>query len=354
MDEPHTTMMMKVACLWILITAASLALEANGDATKYTAMYVFGDSLTDAGNNKHFIDSIAKADFLPYGIDFSEGPTGRFSNGKIVVDFIAEMVGLPLLPSYADVVAKGESILYGVNYASAGAGILPETGYRFGRVIPFEGQINNLRKTVDQLRGQLHGNEVSKYLANALVFVDIGANDYLNNYVQPIYYPSSHIYNVEQFADLLITLYTKHILEIQGLGLRKFLIVEASPIGCSPIRIHNMKCNATLNHMVAMFNTRLKSVVHDLKSNYPGSTFSYAPSFQVFTSLFDNAEAYGFKVKDKACCGGSAGSKGTKPVCFKNTVPCRNRNEYLFWDGAHPTEAGNRILTALLHNTTSF
>ncbi|XP_047964955.1 GDSL esterase/lipase At5g08460-like [Salvia hispanica] len=347
-------MMMKVAFLWILIIAASLALEANGDATKYTAMYVFGDSLTDAGNNKYFIDSIAKADHLPYGIDFSGGPTGRFSNGKILVDFIAEMVGLPLLPSYADVVAKGDSILFGVNYASAAAGILRDTGYQFGRVIPFEEQINNLRKTLGQLRGQLHENEVSKYLANALVFVDIGANDYFNNYLQAEYYPSSHIYNLEQFADLLMTLYRKHILEIQGLGLRKFLILEASPIGCAPITIHNMKCNATLNHIVAMFNTRLKSVVHDLKSNHPGSTFSYAPSFQIFTSLFDNAEAYGFKVKDSACCGGRDGSNGTKPRCSKDTVICPNRNEYLFWDAAHATEAGNRILAALLRNTTSF
>ena len=81
-----------------------------------------------------------------------------------------------------------------------------------GRVIPFEEQINNLRKTVDELRGQLHENEVSKYLANALVFVDIGTNDYLNNYLLPTYYPSSHMYNLEQFADLLISLYTKHIL----------------------------------------------------------------------------------------------------------------------------------------------
>ncbi|KAG6386863.1 hypothetical protein SASPL_152040 [Salvia splendens] len=348
--------MFKVSYLWILMMAASpsLSLEANGDATKYTAMYVFGDSLTDAGNNKYFIDTLAKADHLPYGIDFSGGPTGRFSNGKNVVDFIGEMVGLPLLPSYADVVAKGESILFGVNYASAAAGILRDTGYRFGHVIPFEEQINNLRKTLGQLRGQLHGNEVSKYLANALVFVDLGANDYLNNYLQAQYYPSSHIYNLEQFADLLITLYRNHILEIQGLGLRKFLIVEASPIGCCPITIHNMKCNATISHMVNMFNTRLKSVVHDLRSNYPGSAFTYVPTSQLFQSLFDNAEAYGFKVKDKACCGGSAGSNGTKPMCFKNTVPCRNRNEYLFWDGAHPTEAGNRIVAALFHNTTSF
>ncbi|XP_047964939.1 GDSL esterase/lipase At1g71691-like [Salvia hispanica] len=344
-------MMMKVGYLWISIIAASLALTANGGATDYTAMYVFGDSLLDAGNNKYFIDSIAKADFLPYGIDFSGGPTGRLCNGKILVDFIAEMVGLPLLPSYADVIAKGENILFGVNYASAGAGILRDTGYLFGRVIPFEEQINNLRKTVDELRGQLHENEVSKYLANALVFVDIGTNDYLNNYLLPTYYPSSHMYNLEQFADLLISLYTKHILEIQGLGLRKFLILEASPIGCLPILIHNMKCSATLNQVVAMFNTRLKSVVHDFKSNYPGSAFTYVPSSQLFQSLFDNAEAYGFKVKDKACCGGSAGSKGTKPV---NTVPCLNRNEYLFWDFAHPTEAGNRILAALIHNATSF
>ncbi|KAL1567805.1 GDSL esterase/lipase-like protein [Salvia divinorum] len=315
-------MMFKVETLWILITASLLALQTNGGATKYTAMYWWAHC--------------------------------RLCNGKILVDFIAEMVGLPLLPSYADVIAKGDSILFGVNYASAGAGILHDTGRRFGRVIPFEEQINNLRKTVDQLRWQLHGNEATKYLANALVFVDIGANDYPNNYFLTKY-PSSHLYNLEQFADLLTNLYRNHILEIQGLGLRKFLILEAPPIGCTPIRSRNLKCNATLNHAVEMFNTRLKSVVHDLRSNYPRSAFTYAPSFQLFKSLFDNAEAYGFNVKDKACCGGIAGSNRTKPsICFKNTVPCPNRNEYLFWDGAHRSDAANRILAALLHSTTSF
>ncbi|XP_047964941.1 GDSL esterase/lipase 7-like [Salvia hispanica] len=215
-------MSLKVAYLWILMTVASLALEANGGATKYTAMYVFGESMSDVGNNKYFIDTLAKADYLPFGIDFSGGPTGRLCNGKILVDIIAEMVGLPLLPSYADVIVKGDNTLFGVNYASAGAGILRDTGY---------------------------------------------------------------------------------LLEIHGLGLKKFLILEAPPIGCGPIRVRNMKCNATLNHAVVMFNTRLKSVVHDLGSNYPGSAFTYAPSSQLFQSLFDTAEAYGFKVKDKACCG---------------------------------------------------
>ncbi|XP_057787310.1 GDSL esterase/lipase At5g08460-like [Salvia miltiorrhiza] len=325
-------------------------LLANGGAAKYTAMYVFGDSLTDPGNNKYFVDSTAKADYLPYGMDFSEGPTGRFCNGKLIVDFLAEMVGLPMLPSYVDVIVKGASTAAGVNYASAGAGILGDTGYRFGRVVPLSQQIRNLKKTVDELRMQ--ENEVSNYLARALVFLDIGANDYLNNYLQPDYYASSHIYNITEFVDLLVNRYTDHILEIHGMGLRKFMIADASPIGCGPLRIRNKVCDDSLNKMVGMLNRRLKPLVHHLNSNYPGSQFMYAPSFQVFTQLFHNAAAYGFKVKDEACCGENGNGKGTKPLCYKDTVPCPNRDEYLFWDAAHPSEAANRILAHLIYNAT--
>lgn len=51
------------------------------------AMFVFGDSLIDNGNNNN-IPSFAKANYLPYGIDFNGGPTGRFSNGYTMVDEI--------------------------------------------------------------------------------------------------------------------------------------------------------------------------------------------------------------------------------------------------------------------------
>jgi hypothetical protein len=48
---------------------------------------VFGDSLTDNGNNND-LQSLAKANYPPYGIDFAGGPTGRFSNGFTMVDEI--------------------------------------------------------------------------------------------------------------------------------------------------------------------------------------------------------------------------------------------------------------------------
>lgn len=52
------------------------------------AVFVFGDSIVDTGNNNH-IETIVKVNFPPYGRNFFGGkPTGRFSNGKVPSDFI--------------------------------------------------------------------------------------------------------------------------------------------------------------------------------------------------------------------------------------------------------------------------
>lgn len=51
------------------------------------ALYVFGDSLFDSGNN-NLLPTFAKADFLPYGVNFVRGVTGRFTDGRTVPDFI--------------------------------------------------------------------------------------------------------------------------------------------------------------------------------------------------------------------------------------------------------------------------
>lgn len=56
------------------------------------ANFVFGDSLVDAGNN-NYIASLSKANFVPNGIDFG-GPTGRFTNGRTIVDIIGKLIKL--------------------------------------------------------------------------------------------------------------------------------------------------------------------------------------------------------------------------------------------------------------------
>jgi phospholipase/lecithinase/hemolysin len=63
----------------------------NEAAQQFSGMFVFGDSLVDDGNN-NFLSSLAKANYLPYGIDFYEGPSGRFCNGKTIIDFLGNFL----------------------------------------------------------------------------------------------------------------------------------------------------------------------------------------------------------------------------------------------------------------------
>lgn len=56
----------------------------NG-AEQVPCYFIFGDSLFDNGNN-NALPAKAKANYPPYGINFPEGPTGRFSSGLNIVD----------------------------------------------------------------------------------------------------------------------------------------------------------------------------------------------------------------------------------------------------------------------------
>nr|GEZ54074.1 GDSL esterase/lipase 1-like [Tanacetum cinerariifolium] len=93
---------------------------------KEVAVFVFGASLFDPGNN-NFINTIPvfQANYLPYGESYFSPPTGRFSNGRLIVDFIAEYARFPLIPLYLE--PGNNEFTYGANFASAASGALNET-----------------------------------------------------------------------------------------------------------------------------------------------------------------------------------------------------------------------------------
>ena len=54
------------------------------------ALIAFGDSIVDTGNNNYLM-TLVKANFPPYGREYpGHKATGRFSDGKISVDFIGD------------------------------------------------------------------------------------------------------------------------------------------------------------------------------------------------------------------------------------------------------------------------
>ncbi|KAG9457046.1 hypothetical protein H6P81_001554 [Aristolochia fimbriata] len=125
MEKVNYIILQVVAIVMLLQNCSQLA-----SAAQVPAMWVFGDSIVDDGNN-NYLSSLAKANYRPYGVDFFQGPTGRFTNGKTVADFLGQLLGLPYIPAFSDPGSRGQGILRGVNYASAAAGILEETGRNY-------------------------------------------------------------------------------------------------------------------------------------------------------------------------------------------------------------------------------
>ncbi|XP_059068507.1 GDSL esterase/lipase 7-like [Cryptomeria japonica] len=111
----------------VLVIYLFLIVGVHGEEPQVPALFIFGDSITNNGNN-NYITTLAKGNFFPYCIDFEEGrATGRFCNGMTTVDVLAKLLGLPLIPPYADASTKGVAVMNGVNYASRATGILDET-----------------------------------------------------------------------------------------------------------------------------------------------------------------------------------------------------------------------------------
>ena len=132
----------------------------------FGASFIFGDSLVDAGNN-NYLPTLSRANIRPNGIDFKASggnPTGRYTNGRTIGDIVGKLYllfsfALILLfcvsnglennfrvnflltgeemgvPNYAVPYlapnSTGKAILYGVNYASGGGGVMNATGRIF-------------------------------------------------------------------------------------------------------------------------------------------------------------------------------------------------------------------------------
>ncbi|OAY79770.1 GDSL esterase/lipase [Ananas comosus] len=107
-----------------LMLLLSLSAPPHYAAAKVTAIFVFGDSTVDAGNNNQ-IPTTLRSNFKPYGRDFAgQKPTGRFSNGRIATDFYSEAFGLrPFVPAYLDPEYGIKDFAVGVCFASAGSGL---------------------------------------------------------------------------------------------------------------------------------------------------------------------------------------------------------------------------------------
>ncbi|KAG9445011.1 hypothetical protein H6P81_016351 [Aristolochia fimbriata] len=330
-----------VACVMVASVLAVVGAESP-------VTFVFGDSLTDVGNNNHLQYSLAKSDFPWYGIDYTNGqPTGRFTNGRTIGDIISSKIGIPSPPPYLSLSASNDAILKGVNYASGGAGILNETGLYFIQRLSLDDQISCFQKTKLWIEARIGKKSANDLCNKAVYFIGIGANDYVNNFLQP-FLADGQEYTHEEFVVLLTSTLEKQLLMLYELGARKMIFHGLGPLGCIPSQRAKSKtggCLTRVNEWVKVFNSSVRKLLRSLNGKLPGAGFTFADTFGPVLDLILRPTSYGFRVSNTSCCNVDTTLGG---LCLPNSKVCKNRREYVFWDAFHPSDAANEVIAGRL------
>ncbi|XP_061345400.1 GDSL esterase/lipase At5g22810 [Gastrolobium bilobum] len=310
------------------------------------AMFIFGDSVVDVGNNNHLY-TIVKANFAPYGRDFKNHmPTGRFCNGKLASDYTAENLGFTSYPpAYLNLKAKGTNLLNGANFASAASGYYDSTAKLY-HAIPLSQQLEHYKDCQNILEGIAGKSNASSIISGSIYLISAGNSDFIQNYyINPLLYK---VYTADQFSDILIQHYATFIQNLYALGARKIGVTSLPPMGCLPAAItlfgsDSNECVARINSDAINFNKKLNTTSQSLQKLLPGIKVVIFDIYQPLFDLVTKPSENGFFEARKACCG--TGLLETSILCNKKSIgTCANASEYVFWDGFHPSEATNKVL----------
>ncbi|XP_062221031.1 GDSL esterase/lipase At5g55050-like [Phragmites australis] len=342
---------------YVLVALCLLVLAAKGAEARQPrlvpAMYVFGDSTVDVGNNNFLrSSSVARANFPHYGVDFpSSAPTGRFSNGFNTADLLAQLLGFQMSPP-AFLSLRGSTMrsrMYkGINFASAGSGLADNTGHLlFGEVIPMSLQLDYFAAVVEHMTRVSGSRKTASLLSRSIFFISTGSNDMIEYSVSRG--------NDTEFLRGLVATYKRYVTALYTMGARKFSVISIPPLGCLPSqRLRRLKqmgtqgCYDPLNDLSLRSYPMLAAMLQQLAYELPGMTYSLGDAFSMVSFVFANprTNAWSFTVLEAACCGG--GPFGAAYACNQTAPLCLDREDHLFWDANHPTQAVSGIAAQTL------
>ncbi|CAN6173645.1 unnamed protein product [Urochloa humidicola] len=346
-----------VAVVVTLVMATSIQLALAVAARRPTmvpAMYVFGDSILDVGNDNYLPGAdVPRANMPYYGVDFPGGPrpTGRWSNGYNVADFIAKAMGFRRSPpAYLSLTRRSSRLvvrgLGGVNYASGGAGILDSTFA--GKNIPLSKQVLNFGVTRAEMVTILGTTKANDLLSKSLFLFAIGTND-MTAFAATQGQQQSNV--VAAFYSSLISNYSSTITELYGMGARKLGVINVGQIGCAPLERAQSPtgaCDGGTNALAAGFDVALRTLLATLRRRLPGLAYSLGDLYRLMQAIIADPRAVGLSNVDTACCGG--GRLGAQSGCQPNSTLCADRRSYLFWDYGHPTQRGAELAAATFYD----
>ncbi|GAB2297914.1 hypothetical protein Dimus_031999 [Dionaea muscipula] len=356
----RTKYVVALAVILILHCAATAATPKS--PCKFPAIFNFGDSNSDTGG----LSAVFGQAPPPHGDTFFHHPAGRYCDGRLIIDFIAQSLGMPYLNAYLD--AVGSNFSHGANFATAGSTIRPQnTTLRQGGFSPIslDVQYNEFyefirRSQIFRSQGGVYSELLPKLesFSEALYTFDIGQNDLTAGY-----FLNMSTDEVRAYVPDLVDQFTTIVKYIYGQGGRYFWIHNTGPVGCLPYvmdrllikasQVDRAECASPFNDVAQYFNHELKKAVNHLRQDLRLAALTYVDVYSVKYDMISNANKYGFQHPLRACCGhggkynynmhvgcgGKIKVNGTEVLLGRS---CKDPSVAINWDGVHYTEAGNK------------
>lgn len=302
-------------------------------AQAYSGLYVFGDSLSDVGNDAmvlqliqsqgYPIDPVAQVSDVTSNAFVSHKPfaAGAFTNGHAWVTPFAQGLGLSAVPSLAT----------GSIYAYGGA----ETGRDGTDLCP---QMCNFPFSLKSQLGMYMADHRGVSDANALYVVEGGGNNARNAF-ETIAMAGDPL----AAAGMIHTLAADYANDVgfmvdalQASGAKHIVVWDTPNIGLTP-------SVGTLGDAGRLLGTQMSLAMNDaLNQRLAGedgvSVFSV---FRLLNDVAGDPAAAGFTNVTDACA-----------AVITNGGSC-NPDQYLFWDGVHPTARGHELIASAMLQATA-
>ncbi|KAI9096333.1 hypothetical protein K1719_026052 [Acacia pycnantha] len=332
-SSPLWTLQQQKTVTLVLYIATLLSLISSSAGCPYTTIFSFGDSITDTGNLCFGSPSPPSRSCLaPYGETYFRHPTGRYSNGRLIIDFIAESLGIPFVKPYQGI-KNGDVRNWtkeGVNFAVSGATALNE-------LLPSICTSSSSCKKVF---------EKSLFLVG-----EIGVNDF-----KLLFSWGRSLAEIKTHVRHLINAISSTVRDLIDVGAQTLAVPGNYPLGCGAAYLtwfeSNNKndydeygCLKWLNHFVEYFNQRLQAEINNLQELHPHAKIIYFDYYNAALPLYHFPTKFGFTGLKACCGGGGAYNFNFSKVCGDEGVKtCENPSKYISWDGVHLTQAANKLI----------
>lgn len=297
--------------------------------TDYSEMIVFGDSLSDPGNVFALTGSVSVRPYNAGNVPDAPYPVGglHFSNGETWAEQLSALLKLKG--------GTGPALRAPVftNYAFGGSRAAPSAGGAFDISAQVSQYLSSTGGSADDdalYVVYFGGNDVRDAL---VVFNATFEQTLLSGGTLSEAFAAATV-AAEALLYEAVTSIAENIIALNSAGARHFLVPGVPNLGLVPaIRELGPNAVALASNLSSNFNNGLLVSMAFLENVIPVN-FTYFDVFSLTSNVAATPEAYGLLNGTDACI---------TPEVNQGAI-CKRPDDYLFWDGIHPTRVGHRVL----------